>query len=171
MNPSYFRINLPIDESLTRFSQWIGLPELSPPTKVRLLRAVDAACENGVWRSLVAVYVYESSHWTVFEDFTGYLATFSAERWLELAGAHELVVAGYNDAVPYGQLIVVHDGRVVREFLDDEQDPRENVNRGRLAIESASPIDDWIAAASFVDEDEIAQSPDEGLLWLFGPAT
>src|SRR6185503_15905073 len=130
MNPSYFRIHLPIDESLARFSQWIGLPELSAPTRVRLLRAVDAACENGVWRSLVAVYIYESSQWTVFEDFTGYLATFSADQWREFAGSNELVVAGYNDTVPYGQLIVVREGHVVREFLDDEQDPRENVNRG-----------------------------------------
>jgi hypothetical protein len=171
MNPSYVRIRVPMDDSLSRFSQWIGLPELTPPQKVPSSKAIDKACENGVWRSVVAVYVYESSPWTVFDDLTGHLASLSADRWREFAGRDELVLAGYNDSVPYGQLIVVCAGRVVREFLDDQQDPRQNVNRGRLAFEKTSPINDWTAAASFVDEDEIAQVPDEGLLWMFGSAT
>jgi hypothetical protein len=94
---AYARIRVPMDDALSRFSQWIGLPEL--------------------------------------------------------------------------QLIVVQAGSVVREFLDDEQDPGQNVNRGRLPFEKTSPINDWINAAWFMDEDEIAQSPDEGLLWMFGPAT
>jgi hypothetical protein len=49
-------------------------------------------------------------------------------------------------------------------------EPGQNVNRGRLPLEKNSPIDDWISAASLVDEDDIAQLPDEGLLWMFGPA-
>ena len=68
----------------------------------------------------------------------------------------------------YGQIIVVRGGRVVREFLDDEQDPRHNVNRGKLDIEDDSPIRNWIDAASFVDEDAIVTYPDTGLLWMFG---
>jgi hypothetical protein len=171
MNPSYVRIRLPMADALTRFSHWIMLPELAPPKLVKSSKMCESACENGAWRSVVAVYIYESATWTVFEDLTGHLASFPADRWRELASRDELVFAGYNDVVPYGQLIVVRDGRVVREFLDDQQDPRQNVNRGQLAFENTSPINDWIAAASFVDDDEIAQLPDAGLLWLFGPAT
>jgi hypothetical protein len=179
MCPSYARIRLPQRESLSRFSQWIGLPELEPPRKVKSSKSVDDACKDGVWRSVVAVFVYESEGWTVFEDLTGHFATFSADRWLAFADRDELVVAGYNDTVPYGQygflhessvLIVVQGGSVVREFLDDHQDPRQNVNRGRLPSEKTSPIEDWISAASFVDADDIVHLPDEGLLWMFGPA-
>ena len=169
MCPSYARIRLPLGEALSRFSQWIGLPELEPARKVKSSKSVDEACKDGDWRSVVAVFIYESAQWTVFEDLTGHFASLSADRWLAFAGRNELVVAGYNDAVPYGQLIVVQDGSVVREFLDDQQDPQENVNRGRLPSEKKSPIEDWISAASFVDDDEIVQMPDEGLLWMFGP--
>jgi hypothetical protein len=171
MCPSYLRIRLPVTDALPRFSDWIGLQELAPPKNVKSSKSVDEACKNGAWRSVVAVYVYESDAWTVFDDLTGHLASFSVDRWRELAGHDELVFAGYNDSVPYGQLIVVQAGRVVREFLDDRQDTRQNVNRGRLAFEESLPINDWIAAASFVDEDEVAHSPDEGLLWLFGPVS
>ena len=168
MNPSYARIRLPIAEALPRFAEWIGLPQIGPPKRLKWNKVVDAASANGAWRSVVAVFVYESGEWTIFEDQTGHLASFPADQWRIFAGENELVFAGYNDAVPYGQLIVVCDGRVVREFLDDEQDPRQNVNRGTLAVEKQSPITDWISAASFVDEDEIPSSPDTGLLWMFG---
>jgi len=63
---------------------------------------------------------------------------------------------------------VVRAGKVIREFLDDRLDPRQNVNRGKLAFEKLTPIKDWIGAASFVDWDEIATLPDTGLLWMFG---
>ncbi len=168
MNSSYARIRLPIAEALARFAEWVGLPPLGPPKKLKWNKVIDAACKDGVWRSVVAVYIYESREWTVFDDQTGHLASFSADQWQSFAGRDELVFAGYNDSVPYGQLIVVRDGRVAREFLDDQQDSQQNVNRGKLAFEKASPIKDWITAASFVDGDEIASHPDTGLLWMFG---
>ncbi len=168
MNPSYVRIRLPMADALPRFAEWIGLPPLGPPQEVKAVQAVDEACENGDWRSAIAVFIYQSGEWTVFDDQTGYLAALPAERWRSLAGTDELVFAGYNDAVPYGQLIVVRSGRVIREFLDDQQDSSQNVNRGQLDFEDDSPIEDWIGAASFVDGDDFASLPDTGLLWLFG---
>jgi hypothetical protein len=168
MCPSYLRILLPLEDALQRFSEWIALAPLAPPKKVKASKAADAACNHGVWRSLVAVFVYQSGDWTVFSDQTGHLASFSAEQWRRLAGRNQLVFAGYNDTVPYGQLVVVRGARVVREFLDDQQDPRQNVNRGRLDFEKDSPIRTWIDAASFVDEDAIVTYPDTGLLWMFG---
>jgi hypothetical protein len=168
MNPSYARIRLPMAEALARFGEWIALPSLGPPKNLQWNEVVDVACMDGVWRSVVAVFIYESGEWTVFDDQTGHLASFSAEQWRTFAGRNEFVLAGYNDAVPYGQLLVIRNGRVVREFLDDQQDPRQNVNRGKLEFEKASPIKNWIAAASFVDGDDIVSHPDSGLLWMFG---
>jgi len=168
MNPSYLRMLLPMDDACRRFSEWIGLAPLGQPKKLKASKAVAAACKDGAWRSRVAVYIYQSGEWTVFSDLNGRLASYSAAQWRKLAGRSQLVFAGYNDAVPYGQLVVVRGGRVVREFLDDQQNPRENVNRGRLDFERHSPLQTWIDAASFVDEDSIASYPDTGLLWLFG---
>ena len=164
---SYARVPLPLDTALQRFAEWIGLPELEPPRRVRSLRSVDAACIDGEWRG-VAVFAHEANGWTVFEDYTGYLGMLPADRWVPLAGGGELVFAGYNDAVPYGQLIVVRHGRVVREFLHDLQDPSQDVNRGRLERERAEPIEDWVDAARFVDDDALADDgADEGTLLLY----
>ena len=124
------------------------------------------ATEGGAWRG-AAFFVFESVGWTVFEDLTGYLGTKFVEDWLRLAAERPLVYAGHNDSVPYGTLIVVTNGEVMRNFLDDEQDPSHNVNEGHLEFEDAAPITTWVEAASFVDSDELAQLPDYGLLCIF----
>jgi hypothetical protein len=166
---AYVRIPAPLPRALERFAAWIALPELEPPRRCRSRDAFDVACIGDEWRGL-AVFAHEANGWTVFDDFTGYLGTLPAERWIGLAGDDELVFAGYNDAIPYGQLIVVREGRVVREFLQDVQDPSHDVNRGRLDLERAVPIDDWVDAARFVDSDELADlGADEGTLLLYRP--
>lgn len=167
MNPSYARIRLPLTEAMSRFGDWIGLPELEPPRRVLALRAVEEACEGGEWRG-VAVFVHEANGWTVFDDLSGYLAVFSPYRWARLAQGDELVFAGYNDAVPYGQLFVVRGGEVVRDFLQDLKFPNQNVNSGRLEWEGDVPIDAWSDVAAFYDGDELSDAgAAEGLLWLF----
>ena len=111
----------------------------------------------------------------MFDDYTGYLGTLPAERWIELAGDDELVFAAYNEAIPYGQLIVVRERRVIREFLHDLQDPSNNVNLGRIEFERSRwfersrLIDDWVDAAYFVDSDELADlGTNDGTLLLYG---
>ena len=151
---------------MPRFSAWLNLPELEPPRRVSWDRAVDTATEDGAWRG-AAFYVHESDGWTVFEDMTGYLGTKSTHDWPRLAAQDALVFAGYNDAIPYAELIVVLHGQVVRDFRDDEQDPSQNVNKGRLDFEDASPIDCWAEAASFVDGDDLAVLPEQGVLAMF----
>ena len=164
---AYVRIPAPLPRALERFAAWIALPELEPPRRCRSGDAFHFACIDNEWRG-VAVFAHEANGWTVFDDFTGYLGTVPAERWIGLAGDDELVFAGYNDSVPYGQLIVVREGRVVREFLHDLQDPSENVNRGRLELERDTLIDEWADAAWFVDGDELADlGADEGTLLLY----
>jgi hypothetical protein len=172
MCPSYLRIRLPLSAALARFDAWISLPQLAPARNVCASKAVEEACDaTGNWRG-IALFVHESDGWTVFDDLTGYLASVPAVRWAELAAGDELIFAGYNDSVPYGQLIVIRNGSVVREFLEDLQDPGQNVNNGRLDIEQNLPIDNWIAAASFVDEDDLADAgAANGLLWLFQRTT
>ena len=168
MCPSYLRIRLPLAEALKRFADWIALPALGPPQKTAWNKVNDFACKDGDWRRSVVLFIYESGEWTVFEDQSGYLSTFTSDKWLEFAGRDELVFAGYNDSNPSGHLIVIQQGQIVREFLDNTASPLSPVNRGQLGFEGDHPINDWIGAASFVDDDEIVCSPDYGLLWMFG---
>jgi hypothetical protein len=167
MCPSYVRIRLPLATAMARFAGWIGLQELGPAHAVKASQAVNEACTGGIWRG-VAVLVHAHGEWTIFDDLTGYLASIPAIRWRELAVESDLLFAGYNDSIPYGQLIVVSGGEIVREFLEDLQNPRQNVDHGSMEWERESPINGWIAVASFVDDDEQAdQGAEEGLLWIF----
>ena len=175
----YARLPLPLEVTLERFGAWIGLPELEPPRRMRSRDSFDASGTGDEWRG-VAVFAHEANGWTVLDDYTGYLGTLPADRWVSLAGDNELVFAAYNEAVPYGQLIVVRHGRVVREFLHDLQDPSRNVNLGRIEFERpklfrrSTLIDDWVDAAYFIDCDELADpGANVGTLLLYradGPA-
>jgi hypothetical protein len=168
MCPSYLRIRVPLEEALKRFADWIALAAHGPPQKTAWNKVNDLACKDGDWRCNVVLFVYESGEWTVFEDQSGSLSTFTSDKWLELAGLDELVFAGYNDSVPSGHLIAIQQGKVIREFLDDILNPQSHIDQGQLDFEELNPMKDWIGAASFVDDDEVVRSPDYGLLWMFG---
>ena len=84
-----------------------------------------------------------------------------------VAEGGDLVYAGYNDTVPYAQLIVVEQGRLVRQFLQDEQEPSEDVNVGRLAHEAKQPFEGWLDVMAWIEEDETTfERPDEGWFWI-----
>ena len=168
MCPSYLRIRLPLAEALKRFSDWIPFPAFAPPQQTAWNKVNDVACNDGDWRCKVVLFIYESGEWTVFEDQSGYLSTYTSDKWLELAGRDELVLAEYNDSIPSGHLIAIQQGQIVREFLDNISNPQSYVDLGQLDFERVKPIKDWIGVASFVDDDEIVCSPDDGLLWMFG---
>jgi len=105
--------------------------------------------------------------WTVFEDQSGELGGLLPRRWQSLAEKDDLIFAGYNDSIPYGELVVIQNGIVVRAFLDDENDGAARRDEGRLPQEALEPIKTWIDVASLVDEDPILrQAPDHGLLWI-----
>jgi hypothetical protein len=166
MCPSYLRIKLPKDEAMRRFAAWLNRPELEPPTEVKASNAVDLSCDkNGEWKGC-AVFIYEKEGWTVFSDLAVYLRDMPAESWLKLAGKEELVFAGYNDSICYGELVVIKDEKVLREFLDYPDVP-EKVNKGCLEFEIDEPIRNWINAASFVDGDDLGYEEDSGTLWIF----
>ena len=128
--------------------------------------AIDLALANGEWKGL-AVFIYTSESWTVIEELSGGLATRPAESWLQLAQEGDLVYAGYNDTVPYAQLITIEQGRLIRQYLQDEQDSTEDVDVGRLPDEASEPFADWIAVMAWVeaDQDELAH-PERGWLWI-----
>ena len=163
---SYVRLPCPLEEAMARYGRWIGLPEVAPRRLVPERDAIDLALADGEWMGL-AVFVYASAPWTVIEELSGGLAVRPVESWLELAEGGDLVYAGYNDTVPYAQLIVIERGRLVREFLQDEQDPSPDVNVGRLPEEAKERLETWIDGARWVEEDELELTRSEqGWLWI-----
>jgi hypothetical protein len=162
----YLRMPCPAEEAMVRYGRWIGRPELGPPRLVAERDSIDLALADGDWLGL-AVFVYASGPWTVFEELSGGLAVRSAESWLELAQGGDLVYAGYNDTVPYAQLIVIEQGRLIRQYLQDEQDSSANVDVGRLPEEAKEPFRDWIHVMGWVeaDEDKLVR-PEKGWLWI-----
>ena len=167
MNPSYARIRLPLAEAIKRFSL-INPHELEPPTEVTLSNCVARSVDSsGHWRG-GAKFVYEKDGWTVFEDLSGHLGGHSAESWLAFAGDNDFVFAGYNDAIGYGELIVIGDRKLIRHFLYDTDNPQCNVDNGSLP--EVDTLKTWIEVASFVDDDPNIFS-ETGLLWIHGSAT
>ncbi|HET8625114.1 MAG TPA: hypothetical protein VFM14_16245 [Gemmatimonadales bacterium] len=73
MNPSYLRLRRPLADAMSRYSTWLGAPELGPPQEVAEHDAIDLALDNETWKGL-AVYVFASGPWTVFEEVSGGLA-------------------------------------------------------------------------------------------------
>lgn len=163
MNPSYFRVELGKRTATNRLLTYLNLSEIQEPVKTDVMEAIDKVVEDGIWKE-IPLYFYENQSWTVFEDLSGWFSGLSYKDWLKFAEEDEFVLAGYNDAISYGQLIVIKNGKLIRDFLYDEQQPQDNVNFGKLEYETDSPINTWIDVASFVDEDELAFSKD-GYLW------
>jgi hypothetical protein len=165
MNPSYCRIRAPKDEALRRFSAWNRLSEIGPLIPTTIDNAVGLACdENGAWRGN-AVFVSELPGWTLFQDLSGGLGAIPGKSWLEFADSDDLVFAGYNDAIPYGELVMVSSGTVVREFVDDPGSPELNINIG-ISDSESEPFHSWIEIASFVDADDLGFF-ESGWLWVY----
>ena len=165
MNPSYFRIQLPLPEAQRRLASWLGLPELSGLVQTDSMCAVDLACWPGGGRRGAALFMSQVDDWSLFNDLTGGFSSTPASDWLKFAKTNSFVFAGYNDAICCGELVVIENGEILREFSDDRENPDTNLDFGRLPQEALAPIKSWIEVASFVDGDSSAFS-DEGLLWV-----
>src|SRR5581483_11859651 len=159
------RINVPQVAALERFAAWQNLPRVGPLIPTDSVHAVRLACdERGMWRGH-AVLVSEVGGWTLFTDLSGVLGGIPASTWLEFAGSDELAFAAYNDAIDYAELILIRGGRVIREFLDDAQNPDMNCNRG-MSDMAGEPFKNWIDVASFMDADGKGFSQ-AGQLWVW----
>lgn len=156
MNPSYFRIKLSKEAAIQRLCAWSGTG-VKESIETDYDNAVDVCLdENSQWKG-ACLYVYENEGWTVFEDLSGGYAAIPADSWQRFAQNDNLVVAGYNDAILYAEMIVITQGIVRKEFMEDMDAPEENVNIG----EEYTEIESWEDVAGFVDADEYVYS-DEG---------
>ena|SRR5687767_10667511 len=165
-NLSYVRVRCPLEEAMARYGRWIGAPEVAPPRLVHERDMIDLALVDEQWLGL-AVFIYSSGPWTVFEEVSGGLAPRSAESWLDLAEGGDLVFASYSDAVPYAELVVVERGQLVRQFLQDEQDSSADVDVGQLPEEARRRFETWIDVTGWVEEDELKLTrPQQGWLWI-----
>jgi hypothetical protein len=163
---SYVRIRCPVEEAMARYGRWIGVPEVRPRRLVPERNAIDLALADEQWLGL-AVFIYGSGPWTVIEELSGGLALRPAESWLELAEGGDLVYAGYNDTVPYGQVVMVEQGRLVRQYLQDEQDSSADVDIGQLPEEAKQRFQDWMDAMAWVEADlDKLDRPEQGWLWI-----
>jgi len=167
MNPSYIRIRTPMSDAMARYAAFVGTPEIEPPTELDYGDSVRFACDGLDWRGM-AVFVYENGEWTIFEDLSGHCGGRAAEAWLRFANSDDFVFAGYNDSIGYGELIVIRNRVIEREFLYDKESPEANADRGRLQEEGIEPIKSWIQVARFVDEDDLLLG-ERGLLWIHQP--
>jgi hypothetical protein len=167
MVTSYLRIKRPRGDAMARYGRWIGAPEVEPARLVTDEEYIDLALHDGNWRG-IAVYIYEAGEWTVFEEVSGGLGDRSASEWLSLSDGGDLIYAGYNDAIGYGELVCVSSGNLVRHFLDDDQDPEARIDVGRLPHEDRGPLADWTDVAAWVDrnEDEFFPGSEQGWLWI-----
>ena len=160
MNPSYARINLPLEHAIQQFSVWLNWPLPEGRILVDSTEAIKLACDlENQWHGS-AVFVHHKRDWTTFEDMTGFLGSRSSENWSKFSGFHDLVFAGYNDAIQYAELIAIIGGEVIQDFFFDVSEPLLSRNNGTGLVDA----DSWIDIAAFVDKDDFAYS-DTGLLW------
>lgn len=161
MNPSYFRIKLDMEKAIERLCVWNG-SDYKERIETEFFKAVDVSLdENEEWKGS-CLYVYENDGWTIFEDLSGDYSCIGAEQWKDYAKGNELVFAGYNDAILYAELIVIENGIVTKNFIEDYDMPEDNVNEG----DGIADINDWTDVAGFVDDDELVYS-DEGIVIIF----
>ena len=159
MNPSYFRIKTDLESAISRLESW-NKKDFFERKQVEYSEAVDKSLdENGQWKGS-CLYAYENEGWSVFEDLSGFYTSIPADSWLSLADNCELVVAGYNDAMPYGEMIVIQEGKVLKEFWDYPED-NDFVNLGNGYPE----IESWEDVADFIEEDDVVYS-EEGILLI-----
>ena len=162
----YIRIRCSIDDAISRYGRWIAAPEVAPRRLVPERKMIELSLDGEEWLGL-SVFIYTAGEWAIIEEVSGGLALRPAESWLDLAQGGDLVYASCNDALPYALLVVIENGRLVRHYMQDEQDPTSDVDIGRLPEEAKSPFESWISAMGWIEEEELGRErPDQGWLWI-----
>jgi hypothetical protein len=153
------------DQALSRLLAWGRLRDKEPRRECGSADAVRLACdERGLWKG-VCLFAYEKRGWTVFEELSGFMGGTPGKDFEALAAAGDLVYIGYNDSIPWAQLVVVENGVCVREFCEDGTDPDSRCDRGRLPSEEEEPIRSWVDVAERMEgEEETEFYSDRGTL-------
>jgi hypothetical protein len=126
---TYFRIELPLEAALERLTDWQGRDSYEAPAES------DGKEEWQTMRG--ALYVHHQDGWTVFDDVTGYFNFVPTESWLQFARGAGLFMAHYNSATFSAELLVIQEGKVIREVRSDQDGPNS----------------DWVEIAGIVDDD------------------
>ena len=167
MCPSMLMLKIPIESAMSRFEKWINRPVIQPPIQIQSRNTTKKACNaKGQWKG-ISFLVASFDEWTVFEEMSGGLMTFDSSKFKQLAQSDEMRYIGYNDSVPYGNVLVIQSGKVKRDFLDDKTDPSASRNIGRLKIENKQPLESWIDVEYNFTDDFLKYTVDSGLLWIF----
>jgi hypothetical protein len=161
MCPGFVKLKLPRKIATDRLRTWLGRREILAPTPVQPAELTSTATDSqGRWRGLV-VAIREHEGWTIFEDLSGGLCALGhadASRWLGLDG--ELVVAEYNDALPFAAMVMVEGRQLVLDFFDDPSRPELH----RIAS-GGTGIRTWVDVAALIDEDDAwVESPAQ--IWI-----
>ena len=147
MNPVYFRIRLPLEKAMERLILWSGI------TYSRCMesdfRNDDIFCDSEKHEKCYRLGVNSCGEWTVFEDLTGAYSFISVEKWHEFAENDELIVAGFNDDVTYGEFIVFRNGILIKYFSYDELSDI-SFNAGVYDYK----INYWTDVAGFIEDDK-----------------
>ena len=160
------RLRCEREEAMARYGRWLGLAEVEPPRLVRERDSLDLALRDGEWRGFAA-FVFEYGPWTVFDLLSSGLTGRSIESWLELAQNDDLVYVDCNDAAQYGEVLAISQERLIRHFLQDEQDSSAHVDIGKLPDEDRKRFEDWVDVVAWAetDSDKILR-PSHGWLWI-----
>jgi hypothetical protein len=154
------------EEAMARYGRWLGLAEVEPPRLVRERDSLELALKDGEWRGFVA-FVFVYGPWTVFELLASGLSGRSVESWLELARNDDLVYVDCNDAAQYAEVLAMSQGRLVRHFLQENQDSSGHVNIGTLPEEGRERFDDWVDVVAWAETDsDTILRPSHGWLWI-----
>ena len=98
----------------------------------------------------------------IFEDLSGGYSFIEPASWLEFAEDNEFLLAGYNDAIIYAELLAIEDRKVTKYFLKCDDCPEEDTNEG----DGIPEIENWVDVASLVDEDELVYA-ETGTVLIF----
>ncbi|MDM5247758.1 MULTISPECIES: hypothetical protein [unclassified Lysinibacillus] len=128
MRKCCFKLNLPLEGAKKRYCDWID-EEIDKSIHI-------SQHENG---------------WTYFVDLEGEaFFGLTNESWMELAMDNS-VTYGYYDEDFNAELLVIENGKLIREFSLYEDEPDANENFGSIEYEKSSPIEDWNDVATFLE--------------------
>ncbi|MGA3602041.1 hypothetical protein [Lysinibacillus agricola] len=128
MRTCCLKMNLPLEDAKKRYCDWID-------------EEIDQS-----------VHIEEREDgWTYFVDLEGEaFFGLTNESWLELAMDNSVTYAYYDEDFN-AELIVIENGKLIREFSLYEDEPDANVNFGTFEYEKNSPIEVWNDVATFLE--------------------
>lgn len=151
---TYFRLKAPLAKAMSRFVSWRNCKEIEPPRSVAgASEAIAYASDERGWKGIVNLFVHEIDGWTVFNDLSCWARYTPVSDWLEFAAGGDLVFASADAGQEYGEVVVVEEGKAVKEIYCMQE-------------EEARPADaEWDDAEEFMLDDPHVDS-DTGLVWM-----